>query len=353
MMEHGTYDLAAREQLIIDVSSTLMPYMIDAFGLPNNVPAARALLPAMTHLYVNYHREMLEGQRRLVAELVKHPPGLFRGLPPFTGEMFYDIRNEDISVASASPDKLALHALVNTLTLRARSRTRIWPFRSFATSVDVGDKPYDCEGSREQLRSYCLLRLRPSPTNHLQLQAVRKVLQAIDVAEPEGGYQDWLRALLAQTGHKDETDWLLSCLLSGNPNLAYEALGAVGDCHEARLLKTARQILLERSVRSDVRARAMWAVTRRPDRATLLALTQVLDDPSPLDNRAYHPELQEGYPLANSMSLRTLRPVLELLWSQPAETIGQRSLENLKALTKKDFGTDAQEWKKWIQRHVR
>ena len=71
-----------------------------------------------------------------------------------------------------------------------------------------------------------------------------------------------------------------------------------------------------------MRVRALRLLEHRPDRATLLALTDVLNDSSPVDKREYGPQLQPGYPLANSTTLLALRPALEWQYSRSAKTIG-------------------------------
>ena len=88
----------------------------------------------------------------------------------------------------------------------------------------------------------------------------------------------------------------------------------------------------------------------RRDKATLLSLVEVLDDPTPMYRREDCPQFRPDYPLADRMTFLTLRPFLEQTFSRPANTIGQTALEALKKMTKRDFGTNTQKWKNYVQK---
>jgi hypothetical protein len=107
---------------------------------------------------------------------------------------------------------------------------------------------------------------------------------------------------------------------------------------------------LDRKARGDLRSDAMQLLVKRPNRSALLALAEVLDDSTVIFEREFFPQFREDYPLANSMSFRTVRPIMEKIATGPFKTIRQTALEHLKKLTKKDFGNDSQKWKAYASK---
>jgi hypothetical protein len=343
-LETGTYDARARDTILLEAASHVMPYAMG--GRPG--ARARARLLWGEHLYLHYHSQWREGQKALVAAALQHPPGLFRGLPAFNRQ-FYAIRDQDISVVQAGTNAFALHALAGGFVWITRTKNAFWPFKSSTVTMEPTLDTLDCEGSREQLTDFCLLRLRVDPTNTLRANAISKVLRAVTGAKAQGGYAEWLQARLAQAGGGAENEWLLSCLQSANPDLALAATWTAGDSRDARIQAAACDLLRNRELRVDVRQGAIHLAERHPNQAFLLSLAEVLDDPSRVHQRELCPQFLPGYPLTNSTTLWAMRPLLERRFSQFTNTIGQRALQDLRQFTKKDFGGDVQAWKNWVQ----
>ena len=343
-LDIGTYDRTTREEILLEAASHVMPYAMGG----NMTGRERFTLLLGEHVYFNYRREWIEGQKQCVAAGLKHPPGLFRGLPAFKHQ-FCDIREEDLSVVRTGTDAFALHALMDGFSWSTYSKTVFWPFKSSRASMEPTSETLDCEGSRQQLTDFCLLKLRTDPTNTARVKALAKVLRAVNGAEPHGGYAEWLPARLAQAGCKEENEWLLTCLRSGNPDLAEAAIRAAYHSRDSRVQAATCDLLLDRDVQPDVRRTALYFAESHPNRTSLLSLVQVLDDSSPGYRPDFCPQNRPGYPLTNSTSFLAVRPVYEWLASHPTDTIGQTALRGLKRLTKKDFGQDAQAWKSWVQ----
>ncbi len=302
------------------------------------------MLPYLEHIYLNYHRELMQGQKQLIARVLARPPGLFRGIRPFQYEIF-DIPANDISVLPTGPDRFALHALGNQFALSVRAKPLIWPFDKFQISFSGSFETLDSEGTRSELIDYCLLYLRAEHTNQLHTAALRKVLRTVTCSEPVGGYREWLQAQLTHSGYANETDWLSACLTNSNPSLVHHALEASRAFKDDRIWSAVRRIIVDRTARPDVRAHAIRVTEAHPDRTTLLALTEILNDQSPAYRREYCPQLSPDYPLADRMTLQTLRPFLEQTLAKPSKTIGQTALDRLRQATKRNLGPDAQKWK--------
>jgi acetylornithine deacetylase/succinyl-diaminopimelate desuccinylase-like protein len=343
-LDTGTFDRTTREEILLEAASHVMPY---AMGR-TMTGRERFILMLGEHVYFNYRREWIEGQQQLVAATLKHPPGLLRGLPAFKHQ-FCGMRDEDLSVVQTGTNAFALHALMEGFSWTTYSKTVFWPFKSSGASLEPTSETLDCEGSREQLTDYCLMKLRAGSTNMARVKALATVLRAVNGAEPWGSYAEWLPARLAQTGCKDENEWLLSCLRSGNPDLVEVAIRAANPSQDSRIQAAICELLLSRGVQPNVRRTALYFAESHPNRTSLLSLVQVLDDSSPGYRPDLCPQNRSGYPLTNSTSFLAIRPVYEWLASHPSDTIGQTALRGLKRVTKKDFGQDAQAWKNWVQ----
>lgn len=344
LLDAGTYDRTAREQILLELTSSLM-----CFTMGVKPQSLFAVMYSMSeHVYLNYHREWLEGQKQMVAAVLKHPPSLFHALSPFEHEL-YELRDDDLSLVQTGTNTFALHAFVNGFHWSIRNQTLIWPFQAPRFDLGPTSWPFDCEGSREQLTDYCLLWQPRFRTNALHVEVMKKVLRAVSGAEPQGGYHEWLQARLAQGGYSGETEWLLSCMQSSSPELAGEAIGAASNSQDPRVRDAACEILVNRNAQADLRSCAMLSVVQRPNRAALLALTEVLDDPRPVYLREFCPQFHPDYPLANRTAFLAMRPAMDRWIAKGKKTIGQEALENLKRLTKKDFGADMPAWKKWVR----
>jgi hypothetical protein len=335
-VEKGNCGPVAREQIFLETATALKSWSATA--------------PMLEHFYLNYHRELLDAQKRLVAETLKHPPGLFHKLPAFNYDLC-DFLDSDIFVAQTATNTFALHALENRFVLWTANKTAVWPLKFSSVSHVFAIYAFDCQGSREELMDYCLAMLYPLRTNNACVQSAKKLMRATFDDEPQGNYTDWLHARLQQGGCVEEIEWLLRCMHSSNPAVAREATRAACSSQDSRVQEAAREILLNREIRGDVRHYAMWIVARHPNRTNLLALVEVLADATPLLSREYMPQFQRDYPLADSPTFWAKRS--DFWWKRQLkdlnQTIGQEALANLKQVTKKDFGTDPQKWRKSVQ----
>jgi len=357
LLKSGQFDREKREQLVIEATGILAPYLVPVDDWGKGLSAGQqeymmASMQYLQHFYLNYRKEILDGYRELVAQILKHRPGPFRGMPNFTYEIF-DIADDDIRVAETAQGTYALNVLVNDLVLKAERTSSRWPLKSFSLAI-VGDiNGIDCEGTREELADACLLRWRRHQTNELRSARLKKVLRAVTGVEPNGDYQELLRQRLQAGGFTDETDWLVSCILGPNLSLMQTALSVTKGTKEERIRKAAHRVVVDRKIRPDIRATAIELTAMDKDRAGLLALCAVLDDTTPAYKLEYMAPCQDGYPFAERMAIKTVRPLIEkqqAAW--PSKTIGDLAHDALKNVTKKDYAKDAARWRKWIESRV-
>jgi hypothetical protein len=356
LLSQGTYDRHMREELIVDASGILAPYFLPAdFGGKSQSAGARKesklLMQYLYAFYLRYGPEMMEGYRELVAQLLKYHPGPVRGMPRFNYQ-FYDLADEDISLVAQARDRYVLNALANCWTMRAEVKSSKWLLNSFncymASSLDA----MDCEGTRQQLTDFCLLRLRAEQTNTQQVVAIRKVLRTIAGPGAPAPYQELLQARLRAGGFRDETDWMVNCILQGPPDLALQALEAASRNSDPRVRRALCELLRNPEVRADVRAAAINQAGTIRDRQIQAALCELLNDPTPAYRREFLPLLDQHYPFSSRPVVGAARAVVERqLKSSLKQTLGELAHAQLKKLTKRDLGKDPQRWREWLQAH--
>jgi Peptidase family M28 len=354
LLQSGRYDREARARLISDATGILAPYLLP--GAPPTQEAGGEQgkefamgLQWLQQFYAMHRKEVLEGYSKLVAEIVKYRPGPFRSMPEFNQEL-YTLDDQDIRLSETGTGTWSLHAMENWLSLRAGSKTTKWLVKSFGGSMVLGLNAVDCEGTRRQLEDFCLLRWRARQTNETYAAATRKLFRAITGTASEQSYPERLAERLRKGGFHDETDWIVSCILSDSAELALAGLGA--GAKDPRTLEAARQVLLNREARGDVRAAAIDAAGASRDRTVLEAFCEVLNDPTPAYVREYTALFRKDYPFSDRVWVRKLRPVIERQMKaspKASQTIGSLARAELKKAAKKDYGPDPARWRKWVQ----
>ena len=359
LLKSGRYDRRAREQLIIDATGVLVPYLMPREEIGKGKATERQRdelkrgMQYLAYCYLTYPREILDGSRKLVAQIVQHRPGLFRGMPKFEYEA-YHIADDDISVASVG-DTRSLHVLINRLNITLEVKPSKWLVNSFSGGLSATLDRMDCEGSQEQIADYCLLCWRSVGTNDSRSAAVKKVCQAVGGMETGLGFKASIQRRVERGGFKDEIDWITKCIQSPNPELAMEALTATKDSHDERIAATISKVIIDRTARPDVRAAAIGLALELRGKASLTAMCEVLDDSSPSWKIEYDWLFNKAYPFSNRTPIRVLQPFIEKFLhdqAKAAKTIGRLAHDGLKKACRKDFWNDAVRWRKWVGSHA-
>lgn len=299
--------------------------------------------------YLNHRSELMDGYGKLVAHILKYRPGPFRGMPPFRYEVF-DLPDEDIRLTQTGADSYALHALLLPMTISAEAKRSKWLLESFGVNLSGTLEGIDSEGTRTQLADLCLLRLRGEQSNEQRSCQIRKVLQRVTGVESKGSYQELLLQRLEQGSFKDESQWLASCFQSTSPELALTALAAAKANHNEAIRTAACAVITNRQARADVRAAAIDLASETKNQQTLLALCEVLDDANPAFEPAFIPVLQDDYPFADRLEVKTVKPLLMKQMQRStnaSKTIGDLAYAQLKKFSIKDFGKDVARWRHW------
>jgi hypothetical protein len=353
LAESGNYHGKAREGLIADAAGVLAPYFLPTDLMagaksPAQQKEFRMAMRCLQQFYAQHETEMLEGYRSFVRQMLKYRPNLVRGMPSFRYDA-YDMGDDDISLTKTADGGLAMSALVTCLTLTAQSRTSPWLLKTFGFGMALSYEGFDCEGTREEIADFCLLRLQAHGTNALDGERTRKVLARVIGSEAKGTYKELLQERLRRGGLKDEAEWIASCMRSQSPDLALQAISAA--VNDPRIRKTARGMINDRSIRGDVRAAAITLLGKSRDKGFLLALCDVLEDTTPTHKPEYSAMFRASYPFSDRLVVKAIRPIMEKqMKPNLGKTIGDLAHAKLKKMAKKDFGMDAQRWRGWVER---
>ena len=353
LLQSGHYDREARAGLLADATTILAPYFLpvdldDKHMTKEEQKEMAAFLPCLQQFYSLHRKEIMASYSDLVKSVLKHRPGPFRSMPAFDHE-FYLIDDDDIRYAENTNGSCSLHAMGYSLNLRAGSKKLLWFVKGFGVSMSLSYFGADCKGTRQEISDFCLLRLRHYRSNEVYATQTRKLIQNLHGTNSIGGYTQLLEQRLASGGFKDEINWIVSCISSSSPDLAIEALTAYRDVPGHR--EAACKIVRNRNIRSDVRAAAIKRIGKSKDKNCLLALCDVLDDPTPPDRFEYYALFDSDFPFADRVFIQTIRPLLEKQIKEGLKTnatIGALARSQLKKVAGRDLGADAAPWREWI-----
>ena len=354
LLEGGNYDAESRTKLISEATGILAPYFL-AFDSEANAarPDQRkdlALgLRCVQLFYVLHKEEVLKGYRALVARVLKDRPGPFRSMRR-TDYRLYLLDDAHIRVAERPDGTYSLDAIANWLNLTAGSSRTKWLLKGFGVSMALGFDAIHCQGTREELEDFCLLRLRNQRTDSATQAQTHKLLAAIKA--PSAG-KTWVQAIadrLSRGQFPDETAWLAHCILSGNPKLALQALSA-GERHPG-VISAACRVITNREIRGDIRAAAINAAVKQIDPSVVFTLCEVADDATPTASGEPNPLLNDEYPFADRAWVQAIRPLfLRHPTTDPKSpaTVGMLARSHLKTLAKRDYGADPARWRAWAE----
>ena len=358
LLRNGQYTRQMREDLVLDTIGTLTPYL-EPGGLGNSVkPEQEQLmsvaLQIMQYLDFNFRTEMMDEGRRLAAQLVKYQPGAFRSMPKFTFKVV-GVSDHDIDVAETAPGLFELHALIWRMDGNLEVKRSKWLVNSSAGNLNASVTDMYCVGSKEQLTDCCLLSLRETQDNPAGTAEVRKVFRVVSGTAATESYSNLLARRLVRGGFQNENEWITNCILSGTPTLARLTLGSTADHADATIRQVAARVMADPGQSADIRTAAISLVAKSGDKPGLLAICNLVNDPTPYHAADYDPLIFTNNPFADRTIMRVLRPVVEKLYAEQKDasgTIGRVAREELKRVTKKDYGTDATRWQQWIETHA-
>ena len=350
------YDRSARQQLLLDAGGILAPYFlpVDMLGTARN-PEQREdlklLLRYLQQFYLQYGAQIMEGYRQLVEQLLKYHPGFVRGMPLFHFEL-YDIPDDAICIRRAKENRVTLNALANCWSMSAQVKSSKWLLRRFNANIGSSLDPLDCDGTRQQVADFCLLRLREARKFPQRSMAIKKVFNAVTQTDSLDSYGELLASRLGQGPCRDETDWIVGCVYSGCDSLALEALDAVKGNRDERVAEAVCRVISDHHNRSDVRAAAMRLVPGLANARARFILCDLLNDRTPAYQPDFMPMTRLDYPFSDRIAVKEVLHLLQKNSKQtPSKTLGDLARKGLTKIAHKDLGPDPVRWRDWLRRH--
>ena len=314
-----------------------------------------AELQVIQYLYSNFHAEIMDGCRGLVAQLLKYQPGVFRGMPKFSYKAVA-VSDHDINLAETAPGMFELDALVWEMSANLEVKRSKWLVNSVGGGLNANLNAWHYAGNREQLADCCLLVLRESRESPARTAVAQKVFRVVSGRAVTGSYSNLLAQRLVRGGFQSETEWMTNCILSGTPTLARLTLYSIPDHSDAITRQVAARVMADLRQPADMRVAAMLMLAKSGDKPGLLAMCRLVNDATPYHEADYDPLISTKNPFAERSIIRIVRPVVEKQYADLKDasgTIGRAAREELKRVTKKDFGNDAARWQQWIETHVK
>jgi hypothetical protein len=233
------------------------------------------------------------------------------------------------------------------------------PLRSIIDAAFIG-KPGDPNGFQGVAYSHLSpMNLKPKTDSQNSLAERQQTLWKVMDAAIQEKYPEEMAAL---HGHPcQEPNWLTAGWIaqSQTKQNAWSIFLTADDrakSDKKNMAELERLLILtlkDSSKHVESRADVIDFLIYRKTKKSLTAITDVIDDQTPY--KAEPSFIYESeYPLRD-------HPIVSDAVSKKEEkekeykdkTLGQIALENLKTRTQKDFGTDKQKWKQWIEKHCR
>ncbi len=359
LLRSGRYDRRTRQDFIMEADAVIAPYLdpTDELGMQNGNPQQQPMLALIEYFYLNYHNEIIDGFKKLMAQVLKDRPGLIRGMHGFKYE-FYDIADDDIRLTEIRPGTHQLSALGFGITITAQVKRSKWGINSFGGNLACSVFGIQCDGSDEQLADYCLLLIGKSEGENASYLAyakkLREILSAVSKASATGSFPELLDARLKRGGFDSAMEWIVHCIETGTPALAEEALRADLN-YSDRFRDAACRVVVDPGINPNVRAAAIRVAMKRLDRRSLMAVSSVLGDTTMSDQIEYNAALSKDSPFAEKMVINALRAADKDFDKPPhaPKPLGALAREQLKQATRRDFGQDVHAWQHWIEGHFK
>ena len=323
--------------------------------------------------YATHRVALVEGARKFVKHLVKHKPGLFRGMPKFKHEV-YELADEDIYLGPQGDGQYLLSVLPGKMKIEGEVAG--WFFKHGGISISVSFRAVNCEGTTEQIIDFCLLQWGSNLENEAYVRAWQQVLEKVAQTKQVQTYDEWMQWRLEQGDWANEKEWVLNLMRSDSPDLASAAISSSQRIAGRAAQKVNCQIIRDGNIRSDVRARAISILTKGAGPEAMLTLVDVLNDETPCYREEYDHCMDKSYPFYNHPGIQMRRAwakwfekkgkskapetsIIErageciILKNEMPMTLGDKALLKLTKLTKRDFGKDKQAWREWVEANTK
>jgi len=360
LLRQDNYSVQDRRRFMWKASNVFGPLMIDpgAPGKPADSNEAKIAdkykygMAAFAALYTAHRTAFVEGARKFVKHLVKYEPGLFKAMPKFEHEV-YELNDDEISLVLQENGKYLLAVL--PARIKFEGEVSGWLFKHGGFGMFFSFQDENCEGTKEQITDFCLLKLGSNPEDEAYLRAWQKVLTKVAGAKHGQTHDEWMQWRIENSRWKNEKEWVLNLMRSDNPHLAAAAIPGAQKIAGEEAEYVLSEIIRNNDVRANVRAKAIWTLSEDAGPEAMLALVDMLDDNTLCHSKEDNLHMHESYPFHDHPGVQMMNEMMENWYIEEGKsiTLGGEAEKKLKELTKKDFGKDMKAWRKWIEANVK
>ncbi|MCP4453414.1 MAG: M28 family peptidase, partial [Planctomycetes bacterium] len=217
-------------------------------------------------------------------------------------------------------------------------------------------------GSQQEIADVCLLMWREKREESEDYDHVMRAVLTYVTDQTQGDdYDQCLAKRLESGGWPDESAWLKHMMQSPNASVAMPAIRQGKESLGSEWEPLVQGVLSDAATPEQIKWDAMGTLDKTGTRETLFVLINLLDDERKRNGTRHilqfkdpnHPILELMHRSSEYTKLLP-KPKPKKIKIKPEsipQTLGGVALKKLKAMTRKDFGKNAQAWKNWVNTH--
>jgi hypothetical protein len=347
LSESEVYTMVERRRFLRKITQELLPTFA---GVNCRCAESGEGLLCFSELYATHRTVLTECFRKAVRGMLKSKQRIF-SKEKLKYET-YDLSEEEISFVKTGDGEYILQILLPGFKIHSE-RNR-WLFGSRKIDFSFSMQTENCMGSKGEITDFCLLEWSTNFEDESFSRAWQKVLKKVTGVDSTWFYNDWLKWRLAEGGWSNEEEWVLGLIESDNTDVARLAISRAEKIASKQAMSILCKIIPDSSVHIIVRVSAIGYLNKDVGSEGLLALVDVLDDKARQDMEYYLSADKSG-PLADHPCVRWVIEISKKWYEKNWKplTIGDHAENKLKQLTKRDFGGNANAWRKWIKANVK
>ncbi len=355
LLGKGCYSPQDRQRFLQGMAENLLPSLMGTeafrFKVKNDNDNIESMpILCMSELYAKHREFILGGYRNIVKGLLKKRPGLFGKI--LLEYETYDLIDEEISLTTTTTGEYGLYVFLLKFKMYFDKSSLMFWQREFG--FDLAMEIAACKGSQSELVDFCLLKWAEKPEDESYGRAWDKVLKKVTGQGAEGSYDNWLNWWMSQLGYSSQENRLFELIKNGNVRIVPLAIHRAANMKSKRIRHLICQIIKDREANFSIRASAIRSLTQNTDLEGLFALVDTLNDDTQWN-------LEPKDAIRDEFGILTEHPCVQWCsqmskkWykkNYKPETLSNLAEQKLKEITERNFGKDAQAWRKWIKANI-
>lgn len=325
---------------------------------------------SISEFYAKHPKGFSDAYRQFIRHYLENKPSLFRN-NKFDYDAALPITDADWGIVRTDDGAYLFAALQSRLACS----TKLSLMRGFEGSFEFSCRPVECKGSLNEIIDLIFLEMCLKGHDEMQISQTFSFGRSDEMWTPPPTGQDaaqWLSVLKAikhkypqekiHLSLKDYYDpnaptkslhaWFLKLAKSDNQYMVLPALKA-GFAADIEPIKDLCPDFLKDTAKPDaIRIAAMNRLAEEKTARALNAIIDVLDDETVYEISDYLLIMDPDYPLKNHKIMKDAIPEIAKYYDETEDlTFSQHARKKLKEVTDKDFETDKEAWKAYIDKH--